>query len=199
MRDGRRFTLPRLQRVQCRRRTGLPACRNGNPHDLPRQLQMRPHSQGGHKDLCLLQPPGRREKRPQGNFTSALLLEGSARKSVAQRGRSFGVQGGYPGLRTVAQDQVVGTRNRVPTCACADAGFYRRSGGCGPCRDARCHDKSRGRCKADQPAGAGRSCDRPFGCDYVLRRQFGIQEKCRRGVQAERGTLSFSEVGATLI
>src|SRR5882757_3406390 len=52
-------------------------------YDLTRQLPLLQNPQGGQQDLRLLQPADRREERPPGHFTFALLDEGAAGESAA--------------------------------------------------------------------------------------------------------------------
>ena len=128
-------------------------------------------------------------------FSLKVLLE----NLLAQRGRPLGQQGGHPGGRAMAQDQDFGARTGVPAGARADAGFHRRAGGRRSRRYARCDGTSRRRSEKNQPAGAGGSGHRPFGGGEFLRPQGFVQEKRRRGIQAEPGTLPLPQMGAELV
>src|SRR5215475_13075429 len=73
-------------------------------HDLARQLQMPEDPQGRRQDLRLLQPARRREEWSQGDFEAALLDEGAAGKSAAQRGRPLGQEGRHRRRLEVAEE-----------------------------------------------------------------------------------------------
>ena len=95
----------------------------------------------------------------------------------------------------VAEEAQARARNRLPPGARADAGFHRRAGGGRSRRDAQRDAGARRRCREDQSAGAGRSRHRPFGDRQLLRRQQGVRQERRRGIQAEPGALRIPEVG----
>src|SRR5215813_3915857 len=82
--------------------------RASREYDLTRQFPVLQTPQGGQQDLRLLQPADRREERPQGHLTPAVLHEGAAGESAAQRGWPLRHQGRPPGSRAMAQDQNVG-------------------------------------------------------------------------------------------
>ena len=128
-------------------------------------------------------------------FSMKVLLENLLRNEDGRTRQ----QGRHPGLRAMAQDQDLGTRDRVPPGARADAGFHRRPRRGRPRCDAGRDEAPRRRSQADQPAGAGRSRHRPFGRHHLLRRQRGIRKERRRGIQAECRALSLPEMGAGLV
>src|SRR5205823_13973196 len=78
----------------------------GTDHDdVTRQFSLLQAPQGGQQDLRLLQPADRGEEWPQEYLAAAVLHEGAAGESAAERGWPHDHQGGHPGGCAVAQDQ----------------------------------------------------------------------------------------------
>ncbi len=172
----------------------------GTDHnDVTRQFSLLQTPQGGQQDLRLLQPADRGEERPQEHLAAAVLHEGAAGESAAQRGWPLDHQGGHPGGCAVAQDQDVGTRDRLSPGARFDAGLHRRAGGGRSRRHARRHEDARRRSEEDQSARSGRSRLRSLGGGHVLRQQQRGQEERRRGISAEPGALRIPEMVAEIV
>src|SRR5262245_52931557 len=151
----------------------------GTDHDdVTLQFSLLQAPQGGQQDLRLLQPADRGEERPQEYLAAAVLHEGAAGESAAQRGWPLDHQGGHPGGRAVAQNQDVRTRDRLSPGARVDAGLHRRAGGRRSRRHARRHEDARRRPEEDQSARSRRSRLRSLGGGHVLRHQQRGQEEC---------------------
>ncbi len=128
-------------------------------------------------------------------FSLKVLLENLLRNEDGRSVSKQDIQAVAQWLKTKTSD----ARDRVPAGARSDAGFHRRAGGRRPRRHARRDGSSRRRCEKDQSVGAGGSGHRPFGGGEFFRPQRFVQEKRRRGIQAEPGTLPIPEMGAALV
>ena len=173
---------------------------DGNDHyDVTRQLSLLQTAQGGQQDLRPLQPADGREKRPQGHLPAAVFNEGAAGEPAAQRGWPLSHQRGHSGGGAVAQDQDLGTRDRLPARARADAGLHRRAGGGRSRRHARRHEAAGRRSEENQSAGSRRPRLRSLGRGDVLRHQQRGQEERRGRIPAEPGTLRIPQVVAEVV